>query len=69
MRTFSKNVDGVTRRGKSMGFGYFVRPFFNLVGFNLNGLSALAADQVMVVAGATGSVEQFTIFTLQAIGF
>jgi hypothetical protein len=65
----TKNVDGVTRASEAVGLRNVVGPGFHLVGFNLNSLSALAADQVMVVAGSAGTVEKFAVFALQAIGF
>ncbi len=54
---------------KSVLFGYVIGPGFNLVGFDLYGFPALAANQVMVMVGSAGSVEQFAVFALQAVGF
>ena len=51
-----------------MCFGYVIGPSFNPVGLDFHGFAALPADQVMVVAGATGSVEKFAVFALQAVG-
>jgi hypothetical protein len=49
--------------------GHVIGPSFNLVGFDLNRLATLSADQVMVVIGSAGAVEQFAVFALQAVGF
>jgi hypothetical protein len=65
----AKNVDGVTRATKAVRLGNVIGPGFNLVGFNLNSLSALSADQVMVMAGSAGTVEQFAVLALKAVGF
>jgi hypothetical protein len=52
-----------------MSLGNIVGPGFNLVSLDLNGLSALATDQVMVVAGSAGTVKQFAVLALKAVGF
>jgi hypothetical protein len=54
---------------ESVLFGNIIGPGFDLVGFDFNGFSAFPADQVVMVAGSAGTVEQFAVFTLQAVGF
>jgi hypothetical protein len=54
---------------ESVSTGYVISPSFNLFGFDLNRLSTLSADQVMVMLGSAGSVEQLSVFALQAVSF
>ena len=67
-RAGAKDVNRVTRLGESVLSGNLVCPAFDPFGLNFNGLAAVSADQVMVVVGSAGAVEQFAIPGLQRIG-
>jgi hypothetical protein len=67
-RAGAKDVDCVARLGESVLSGDLVCPAFDPFGLDFNGLSAVSADQVMVVIGSAGAVEQFAILGLQRIG-
>lgn len=66
-RAGAKDVDCVAGLGESVLFGNLVCPFFDALGLDLDGLAAGPADQVMVVVGCAGAVEQFAILGLQGI--
>ena len=53
---------------KTVLFGNLVGPGFDAAGVDLNGQTAFAADQVVMVRGATSAIEQLTIGRLQRIG-
>jgi hypothetical protein len=62
--TVPKNVNGVAWFGESMFFRHRIRPCFHLFGFDLNSFAAFSANQVMVVLGAAGTVEQLAVLAL-----
>ena len=59
--TEPKNLYGVARLAKTVLFCDLLGPRFNLVRLDLNGLSAALADQVMVVFGGAGPIEQLSL--------
>jgi hypothetical protein len=67
-RTGSENVDCVARLGESVFAGNLVCPLLNLLGFDLDRLATDPANQVVMVAGGAGTIEQFAILGLQRIG-
>jgi hypothetical protein len=65
----AKNVDDVMSVGKAVGRGDRLSPLFYGICFNLHGLSALAANQVMVMAGgAARAIKVFTVGRGENIG-
>ena len=68
VRAGAEDVDCVARLGEAVLFGYLVCPLFNPLGFDLDGLSAGPANQVMMVVCGAGPVEKFAILGLKGIG-
>jgi hypothetical protein len=65
----AKNVDDVVGVGEPVGRGDRLCPLFYGVCFNLNGFSARAADQVVVVASRTArAIKVFAIGRGENIG-
>ena len=61
--TGAKNIDDVLRVPKAMVSRNLFSPGFHCGGFYLRGLSALSANQMVMMTGGAGSIEVFTLET------
>ncbi len=58
----------MTHLGESVSTADAVCPSLDLVGIDLNGQPAFATDQVMVMVGGAGAIEQLAVGRSDAVG-
>ena len=66
-RTNPKNIDVVAWLAKSVLLSHLIGPFFELFGLNFKGQATFSANQVVMVAGGAGAIEQFAAIRLKRV--
>jgi hypothetical protein len=67
-RADPKNLYRMAGFGESVLGRDSICPVFDASGVDFNGSTAVAADQVVVVPGRTGAIDQFAIVRVENIG-